>query len=411
MPDAMPAVDAIRAQLERDRAEFTDLVRRCTPADLARVSNGTRWTNRELVFHMLFGYLITRTLRLVIKIVGRVPVGVQRRFAALLDAGTRPFDRINYWGSVVGGRLLRPASMVAWMDRVITALCRHLDRDGAAALQVAMAFPTRWDPYFTDRMTLAGLYRYSTLHFDHHRRQLTLDERTDPPMPAGSVGGTALTPVQAARVYDRIGRVQDWQAAYEDRAVADLLAHADLAHAHAVLEFGCGTGRLAARILRDLPAGASYLGLDVSARMVMLATRRLRPWSARAQVQQVDGTLPLPIPDGAVDRVISTYVFDLLDEHYATAVLEEFRRVLTADGLLCLTSLATGQTRIERTISAIWTALWRHAPRLVGGCRPIHLDTVVDAAGWRTRHRRIAHAYGLVSDVITATKANGTDRG
>jgi hypothetical protein len=37
-----------------------------------------------------------------------------------------------------------------------------------------MTFPTHWDPYFTERMTLRDVYHYATRHFDHHRRQLTL---------------------------------------------------------------------------------------------------------------------------------------------------------------------------------------------------------------------------------------------
>jgi hypothetical protein len=37
-----------------------------------------------------------------------------------------------------------------------------------------MTFPVRWDPYSTDRMSLADVYHYAPLHFDHHRRQLTL---------------------------------------------------------------------------------------------------------------------------------------------------------------------------------------------------------------------------------------------
>jgi hypothetical protein len=38
-----------------------------------------------------------------------------------------------------------------------------------------MRFPTRWDPFFTDVMTLTDVYHYATQHFDFHRRQLTLD--------------------------------------------------------------------------------------------------------------------------------------------------------------------------------------------------------------------------------------------
>lgn len=39
-----------------------------------------------------------------------------------------------------------------------------------------MAAPASWDPYFTERMNLAQLYHYATLHFDHHRRRLTLTD-------------------------------------------------------------------------------------------------------------------------------------------------------------------------------------------------------------------------------------------
>ena len=70
---------------------------------------------------MLFGYLITRNLRLVVKIVARV-APLQRGFADALDAATRPFDVINYWGSRFGGRVVSPARMVRWSDRVIAAL-------------------------------------------------------------------------------------------------------------------------------------------------------------------------------------------------------------------------------------------------------------------------------------------------
>ena len=92
---------------------------------------------------MLFGYLITRNLRNVVKIISCLPSGVQCGFAAVLDAGTRPFDLINYWGSRAGGRPVRPPWMAAWLDRVIASLRRQLDRESNAALPRSMAFPTR----------------------------------------------------------------------------------------------------------------------------------------------------------------------------------------------------------------------------------------------------------------------------
>jgi len=175
-----PDRTALHAELERVRAEFRAWVDGASPAELGRGSDGTRWTNRELLFHVLFGYLVTRNLRLLVKLVSRLPLPAQRGFAAILDAGTKPFDWVNFWGSRAGGRVVSPAGMASWLDRVIAAMHRHLDRESDAALARSMAFPTRWDPYFAPRMTLAELYHYPTLHFDHHARQLTLEH---PPTP------------------------------------------------------------------------------------------------------------------------------------------------------------------------------------------------------------------------------------
>ena len=88
-------VDAIHAELEHTRTEVRELVRAsCTPAGLARRWSGTRWSNRELLFHILFGYLITRNLRIIVKIVCRLPDRAQHRFAAALDtAGVNVIDR------------------------------------------------------------------------------------------------------------------------------------------------------------------------------------------------------------------------------------------------------------------------------------------------------------------------------
>lgn len=132
--------------------------------------------HRQLLFHMLFGYLITRNLLLIVKLVSHLPMPLQRRFAGLLNVGSRPFHLINYWGSCAGGRLVPLARMPGWLDAVTASLDRHLDAETDATLARSMAFPTRWDPFFAPRMTLGDVYHYATQHFDFHRQQLTLDD-------------------------------------------------------------------------------------------------------------------------------------------------------------------------------------------------------------------------------------------
>ncbi len=211
----------------------------------------------------------------------------------------------------------------------------------------------------------------------------------------------ALSVDQARRVYDRIGRIQDWQAFYEDAATNALVASADLAGGQAIFEFGCGTGRLAARLLEALPASVTYLGVDVSPVMINLATRRLAAWSGRAQVVLVDGSLPLPADDGFADRVFSTFVFDLLDPDYARMVLADLRRILRPDGRLCIGSLTFGDRPFERAVSRTWMGLWRVAPHLVGGCRPVTVSALLGHDWQVVRHSRV-HRFGLVIDVLIA---------
>src|SRR5271157_5204312 len=72
---------------------------------------------------------------------------------------------------------------------------------------------------------------------------------------------TQFTPDDARRFYDRFGSRQDTQGFYENPAFDDLVKHADFEHARSVLEFGCGTGSFARRLLETVvPADARYIG-------------------------------------------------------------------------------------------------------------------------------------------------------
>lgn len=172
-----PGVDreALSRDMEQARTRLRALLAQASPADLRRGSNGTRWTNEQLLFHMVFGFLVVRALLPLVRVVSRLPAPVGRGFAALLNSARRPFHVINFWGSVAGARVFGHARMGGLCDRTIAKLQARLRREEEAALRRGMPFPTSWDPYFTAHMTLAEVYRYPTLHFEHHRSQLTLN--------------------------------------------------------------------------------------------------------------------------------------------------------------------------------------------------------------------------------------------
>ncbi len=214
----------------------------------------------------------------------------------------------------------------------------------------------------------------------------------------------------ARRAYDRIGRVQDTQRFYEDPATKRLTRHANLGEARSVFELGCGTGRYAAELLATtLPADARYLGVDVSPKMVRLARDRLAQWTSQAEVRLAEPPgLELPGTDGAFDRFLATYVFDLLSTEDAQALIGEAYRLLQPHGLLALAGLTHGTTALSRAVSTAWSAVESGWPGLVGGCRPVELTELVDAPRWRVAHREVVTPWGVASEVLVASRRDGS---
>ncbi len=202
-------------------------------------------------------------------------------------------------------------------------------------------------------------------------------------------------------IYDRVGARQDSQSWYEDVALAELIAHGRFETAETVLEFGCGTGRFAVMLLdAHLLPHATYRGLDLSGTMVDLATQRLRPFGGRATAARADVTEPIDASDGAYDRIVSTYLFDILNGDEIRAALSEARRLLAPDGLLCLASLSRGSGLLPRAVSLAWQAVYRVAPARLGGCRAVRLPDHLD--GWTIEHRATVVRRGMTSEVIVA---------
>ncbi len=214
-----------------------------------------------------------------------------------------------------------------------------------------------------------------------------------------------LSHAQARRVYDLIGRRQDSRLLSERLALDELVEHGAFEQAHAVFEFGCGTGRLAARLLRTvLPDDCRYTAVDVSPRMVALARAALVEWPERAAVDLTDGSPLLRLADGEVDRFVSAFVLDLLSPADTETLLAEAHRVLRPGGLLCLASLTFGATPSARLVTSLWQGLWRLRPWLVGGCRPVASAAALPGESWALRHRATVYAHALSSEVLVAER-------
>lgn len=132
--------------------------------------------------------------------------------------------------------------------------------------------------------------------------------------------------------YDR-GRLGNWHRLVAERA-ADL-AVAESVQPRRILDVGCGTGVLLARLARLVPDTELLAGVDPSPRMVARSRAALNSVSAglvkRASAED------LPFERDAFDLVVSTLSFDHWRDQRAG--LTECARVLDAGGRLVLTDL------------------------------------------------------------------------
>jgi ubiquinone/menaquinone biosynthesis C-methylase UbiE len=97
-----------------------------------------------------------------------------------------------------------------------------------------------------------------------------------------------------------------------------------------VLDIGCGAGQLSYELIRR---NAEVTGIDVSARMIELAQKRL---GNEIDLRVHDLSKPLPFDDSSFDIVVASLVMHYL-EHWAPA-LNEVRRVLTPKGTMAFST-------------------------------------------------------------------------
>ena len=99
---------AIIQGMDDARANLRRLLTIADTDTLSRRSNGTRWTNEQLLCHMVFGYMVVRALLILVQIFGRLPPPISRGFAAVLNLVTAPFHVVNYWVSRMAALTFNP---------------------------------------------------------------------------------------------------------------------------------------------------------------------------------------------------------------------------------------------------------------------------------------------------------------
>ena len=155
-------------------------------------------------------------------------------------------------------------------------------------------------------------------------------------------------------MHRNVGRFNLWAPTYERHYLQRLifepvqktvleLATSEVPHPEAILDVGCGTGRLLRAAQESFP-GARLEGVDAAEGMIEQA----RASGGRANFQQATAE-SIPFPDAQFDLVFSTMTF----HHWADQKkgIAEIGRVLKPDGRWVLADfIATGVMRYFRRL-------------------------------------------------------------
>ncbi|OBA61721.1 SAM-dependent methyltransferase [Mycobacterium sp. 1100029.7] len=171
--------------------------------------------------------------------------------------------------------------------------------------------------------------------------------------------------------YDLIARLLGMNSVYRG-----LVAQAEIADDHRILEIGCGTGNLAICVKRSHPC-AEVTGCDPDPRILAVARRKTAQLSGIRFEQGYAERLPYA--DGQFDRVLSSMMLHHIRDDAKPAAAAEIFRVLRPGGRLHLVDIS-GNT----TSGGVAARLIRHNHHAAGNLGDA-VPRLLSAAGFDCR--------------------------
>ncbi len=132
----------------------------------------------------------------------------------------------------------------------------------------------------------------------------------------------------------------------EETFKRQLIAQANIAPGHRVLDLGCGTATLTL-LIKQLHPQAEVVGLDGDAKALAMAQNKIAQAGVEmALVQSL--SYQMDFPDASFDRVLSSLVFHHLTSANKYRTLKEIFRVLKPGGALHVADWGKAQNLVMR---------------------------------------------------------------
>lgn len=167
------SLERILSSLNSVHDEFHALIESVSEPGWKKQSLNPGWTNGEIMAHILFGFIILNALIPLTRMWGRLPKESSKPFANFLNFIAKPFNWVNALGARGQGKVFTYHRIGNLFDKVHASLISKVSKIHADEWQRGMYYPTKWDPNFSDFMTLEKLFMYPIAHFKFHKEQIS----------------------------------------------------------------------------------------------------------------------------------------------------------------------------------------------------------------------------------------------
>ncbi len=213
--------------------------------------------------------------------------------------------------------------------------------------------------------------------------------------------GIIEAPVEIGKireVYNKMSRIYFLATPLEKKARMRGIELAQIQPDNKVLEVAVGIGHSFFEILKRVGRDNTIYGLDLSPAMLE-KTRKLATKKGYFNFELREGDARrLPFPNETFDVVYNSYMLDLIPIEDFSVILNEFHRVLKKDGRLILVNLSK-----KDSSPVLMEKIYKLAPYLLGGCRPVLMASFAKQAGFRNVIREVPNSI-FPSEIVAGLK-------
>jgi demethylmenaquinone methyltransferase/2-methoxy-6-polyprenyl-1,4-benzoquinol methylase len=205
---------------------------------------------------------------------------------------------------------------------------------------------------------------------------------------------------EAKATYDSLSRYYDWLAASEKKYIDIGLRQLAAQPGEQILEIGFGTGYALLALARAVGASGKVCGIDISAGMYQVATKKLSEAGLLERVElKLGDARALEYDAGTFDGILMSFTLELFDTPDIPLVLAACRRVLRGSGRLCVVALSKDAEL--GLVGRLYEWLHGQFPAYID-CRPIPVQQVLQEAGFEPTAVEERSMWGLPVEVVLA---------